>query len=510
MGSSKSDYYYWREVRPGRWERNVDEAEQFYTSLAKAYEGTGRTFFAITGAISLAIQADGELSSQETGKRAIAALQSAWIRIRYDHPTIASRVEYDRDEKRCNKVYETITETSSLHHWTDTTFRVISNGISAIEWCNSDPPVPKLPTLFLLKTSSEDTTFRADLVLRAHHDIIDGMGTLILFNNLFAHAAQAYTQDTGYSLPQFGGEWVNLSPPLRDAAEIPTSLSEAQEERLYGILNSNASSKKDVEIASPPFNKQNAFPGKHQRVAIFISPDQTKQLLDKCRGKNLSVTHAYHAAIAVTVRDKQERGPEGRNVRYINYCLINERNHCKQPYSTSAHPASVYHSVSGRCLTVDMRVPALPTTAKAAITGGDSETEFMDIARSVRDFYLGIRDDNEHISLVPSFWAMSTIPYPVDGTTHGIPPRNDAPSVSISSMGVLDKVIRHEHGPFQLNDPWVTGEELGTGIGLFLGTWKGVLTLSAAYNDAWHDKGEVMDFLECCNHATFLALGVDE
>lgn len=75
-------------------------------------------------------------------------------------------------------------------------------------------------------------------------------------------------------------------------------------------------------------------------------------------------------------------------------------------------------------------------------------------------------------------------------------------------MGVLDKVIHHEYGPFQLDDPWVTGEELGTGIGVFLSSWKGRLTLSAAYNDAWHDQREVMDFLECCNRSVFAGLEV--
>ncbi|RAK98468.1 uncharacterized protein BO80DRAFT_457296 [Aspergillus ibericus CBS 121593] len=400
-------------------------------------------------------------SSQEEGLRLRFA--SAWIRMRYDHPTVACRVEYDRNEKNGTKVYETVTEPSSLQDWTDATFQVISTGISGPEWCNSDPPVPALPTLFLLKTSSEDATFRANLVLRAHHDIIDGIGTLVLFNNLFTHAAEAYAQRTSCCLPQSGGEWVNLSPPLR--------------ERLQDISRTNALVKENVEIASPQFNKQNAFPGKHQ--------------------PGLSVTHAYHAAIAATVRDKQERSTEGRNVRYINYCLRNERAYCQGPYSTSAHPVSVYYSV-------------LHSDAQTAITESDTKSEFMNIARPIRHFYLDIRDDNEHISLVPAFWAMSTIPYPVDEITHGIPARNDTPSVSISSMGILDKVIRPEHGPFQLDDPWVTGEELGTGIGLFLGTWKGRLALSAAYNEAWHEKEEVLDFLECCNRVTFLGLGVDE
>jgi hypothetical protein len=33
---------------------------------------------------------------------------------------------------------------------------------------------------------------------------------------------------------------------------------------------------------------------------------------------------------------------------------------------------------------------------------------------------------------------------------------------------------------------------MGPGLGLFLGTWKGRVTLSAAYNEAWHRRSEVL------------------
>jgi hypothetical protein len=77
-------------------------------------------------------------------------------------------------------------------------------------------------------------------------------------------------------------------------------------------------------------------------------------------------------------------------------------------------------------------------------------------------------------------------------------------------MGVLDKVIRHNYGSFSVDNPWVTGEELGTGLGMFLDTWKGRLTLSAAYNDAWHGKEEVLDVLNRCNDIAFQGLGIRE
>lgn len=57
-------------------------------------------------------------------------------------------------------------------------------------------------------------------------------------------------------------------------------------------------------------------------------------------------------------------------------------------------------------------------------------------------------------------------------------------------MGVVDKIIQPCRSVFKLDDPWVTGEELGTGLGLFLGTFKGELSFSIAYNDARHNIEE--------------------
>ncbi|KAL2797244.1 hypothetical protein BJX66DRAFT_348879 [Aspergillus keveii] len=493
----------WKATQPGRWERDVDEIEEFYTSLAKFFAGTGRVFFAMTGFISLSVPVESGSSLQETETKVEKALAKAWVRLRYDHPTIASRVQYNVAESKYQKVYETFSDTNSEDNWVKETFRIVEERVSGLDWCNSDPPVPDFPTLFLVKPPSTDEgVFHADLVLRSHHDIIDGMGTLLLFNNLFTHAAQAYETPEG-TTPMFGDEYKNLSPPLRVAAGLAATLEPELENTMKDVLEYNAAMSKGVEVASPPFNKANAIPGKHQRVAITLSAETTSKLQVKCRSLGLSVTHAYHAAIALAVRDLQERKDTERSVRYISYCLINERHHCNDPYGTSAHPASVYHSVSGRGLSVDLAVPATGSTLARS-----SKDEFIPIAQHMRDYYIAIRNNTDHIKLVPSYWAMKILPRPKDDPP-AIPPRNETPSASISSMGVLDNVIRHRYGSFSVDSPWVTGEEMGSGLGLFLDTWKGRLTLSAAYNDAWHGKDEVLGVLGMCNDIVLGALGVE-
>jgi hypothetical protein len=81
-------------------------------------------------------------------------------------------------------------------------------------------------------------------------------------------------------------------------------------------------------------------------------------------------------------------------------------------------------------------------------------------------------------------------------------------TVSISSTGRVDSIIAPDQGEIHVYNPWVTGEELSKGLGLFLGTYRGELCLSAAYNDAWHTEDEVLDFLQRCVDVVFDGLSV--
>ncbi|KAJ5351253.1 hypothetical protein N7452_000227 [Penicillium brevicompactum] len=499
MESSTYDNFAWKQTQPGRWEREIDEVEQFYATLSRIFQGTGRTFFAITAHVSLSIAHNFKQGSR-TELHVIDALRSAWLRLRYDHPTIASWVEENHEQKRCKKVYEAFSDVEDDPHltWLKETFHVISTGQSGQQWCNSDPHLPRLPTIFLLKhpPKPQHNVFRVDVVLRSHHDVIDGIGSLHLLNNLIKYASQALDHPDNWRIPEFTDEWKNLSPPFRVAADIPEVLSPDQDLKLKSIVESNDAVREGVEIATLPFKLGPTVPGCHKRVSVKVPTADTEKLLLACRQIGASLTHAYHAALALVIRDAQQKSEKERKVRYISYTLINERGHCKAPYNSPQHAVSVYHSVSGRSLAIDLTVPGLASPDPAP---GKTKDDFIRTVEDVKRYYLSIREDEEHISFVPSYWQLSTPPYPPGLEDPPIPPPNERPSASISSLGVIDSIITPTNGKFEVNDPWVSGEELGTGLGIFLGTYRGILGLSAAYNDAWHNEVDVREFLHKCH-----------
>lgn len=74
----------------------------------------------------------------------------------------------------------------------------------------------------------------------------------------------------------------------------------------------------------------------------------------------------------------------------------------------------------------------------------------------------------------------------------------------------MDKIIQLRRFAFELDDPWVTGEELETGLGFFflLGTFEGKLSFSIAYNDAWHNFEEATGYLNRCQEIILECAGM--
>jgi hypothetical protein len=500
MGSI--DRFAWMEVEPGRWERDIDEIENFYLALDQQYAATGRHMFAIMGHVSVTMGVPPDESLNDCECRFEQALRDAWAYLRFNHPTISSWIEYDGKQPR--EIYQTIAPErdgqANFEAWLEETFCPVTTEQTSFDWCNSDPPVPRLPTMFLLKTSEalEDATseriIRRDLVLRAPHNIIDGIGTLLLFDNYLKHASTAYSSDTSLAMA-WGGEHKNLSPSFRVAAALPDAITPQQLERIENALAANAEMRRQIPLLSMPFGGGTQEPGKHQRLSTTIPASQTAAILAACRARSLSVTHAYHTAIAMAIRDAQPPQPTPSLKRYVSYCLINERAHCKSPYNTAAHASAVYHSVSGMHLALDLEVPGdLPRTP------ANDKADFERLSPIVKNFYTSVRNDTSHPPLVPHYFTMATPKDPRirDSTAENpapLPPNNEMPSVSISSMGRVDDLIAAQRGDLEVYDPWVTGEELGTGLGAFLGTFRGELHLSAAYNEAFHGKPEVKAFL---------------
>lgn len=494
---------FWQETAPGKYERNVDELEQLYTTLAKMHEGTGHTFFAITACVTLKAPTSNSKSLPQLEAHIEKALRHSWKQMRYDYPTLTAPVVYDSDTKSCKKVYQSPQSASEINDWLEETFKIIDNGQNGQEFANSDPPVGRFATLYLVTPPHDyhQSEITKELVFHSPHDLIDGVGTLLLLDNLIRVAAEAFSTVNTQSEVLFGDESKNLSPHLRVAASIPSTRNAAQEKKLQEIQSANAYARKDVEILTLPFNLTPEI-GNSTRVAINLSLTDTQAVLERCKALGVTPTHAFHAGIALALRDLQTKGQEERRARYIGYSLINLRKWCKEPYNSPKHAATVYHSASAVSLAVDVVIPSVEQSRLAS----KNSNAFELALNQVRDFYKSWTPDVDFLSMVP-FIATGKLP-PYSPETGPVPPPDRSPSVSLSSMGILDQIIKPQQGSFKVEDPWVIGAEYRSALGLFLSTWKGVLCLGAGYNSAYHTKDEVLRFLESVKEIVLAGLEV--
>ncbi|TMW64691.1 hypothetical protein Poli38472_011571 [Pythium oligandrum] len=491
--------FVWQETSPGVWQREVDEAESYYTALQKIYANTGRMFFAITGHLSVTTPVPSDKTPEETATRFDAALRQAWLHLRYDYPTIASVVLMDEATKTPKKTYKAFPKgdaTAAIEQWINTTFKPVQTSLTGNEWCNTDPPAPEVPTLFVVSppTANDAKLIRRDLVLRSPHDIIDGMGSFMMFDRLAKHISDILSASSPVQVPEFGSEHEHLSPPLRVAAQIPAAVTPEIEAYLKQVALHNQAIREGVEVPPFPHRRGATLPGFHQRCAVELTEEETKTLLAKCKPMGVTPTHAVHAAIAIVNRDVQERKPEARKVRYVGFSLVNERAKCTEPYGTSEHAVAVYHSMGEESLVVDLLAPGANDPSPSA---EERKQEFAGVLDIVKAFYVKTRTDTARHDRIAANWAALSSPYPA--TVPEIPPPPKAtPSVSISSLGLVDRVLTPSRPGIEAYNPWVTGEELGNGLGMYLITFRGRMEISTAYNDAWQTKEDALGFLQRC------------
>ncbi|KAF5004931.1 hypothetical protein FDECE_8584 [Fusarium decemcellulare] len=438
----------WTQQAAGVWERGIDEVEMFWAKAAKLFDSNGRRPFEITGHVSIEMDI-AALTGGSSPPDLNAALRKAWCSIRQAHPSIASQADYDFDTERFTRSYHGVQNDIEREAWLDATFIEISNGQTGVEFANSDPPAPNLPTIFIITPPStslrnDEKHLRRDVILRAPHETIDGVGTLLLLNNFLEHASEALEQGASSAMPEFiGTEVKNLSPPYRIAATIPDDLSAVLKERVLRMRSEHAffsESAQDYEkrqLLSVPFKQGAQAPGRHQRVEITLDQKATAKIAEACRAIKVTVTHAFNAAIPIAMRDLQDDQAEEQRLYYRFDLLRNLRPFCKEPFNTSQHPVTAYHS--GSCFACDIAMH----TSTTKMSEGSRKEEFLRVLDEVRVFYDRVSNDSDHQYLVPYVWAnwLERLPKLERRPGPG-PPPSPSPTATLSSLGRVDDMIQ--------------------------------------------------------------------
>jgi hypothetical protein len=121
-------------------------------------------------------------------------------------------------------------------------------------------------------------TYKYEITFRSGHDLINGMATYALLDNLIRHAACTFECKDGDIDVQFGDGYKNLSPPFRVALGLlPATLDSPTRARIDAIRDQR--NKDRAGALSFPCKRGVSVPGKTHRAAVAFTAEESKAVL---------------------------------------------------------------------------------------------------------------------------------------------------------------------------------------------------------------------------------------
>lgn len=445
----------WTQESPGKFVGELGGIQKIYRHVSQLFSATGCEHWGLYCSCTL------ELSPGLLGKGPGLILRSAWKALRYEFPGLAVAL---RDEN--TKTYE-IPTTESVEAWVQETFVV--QRTSQLDDIIASYPPKDTPTLYFFPDSST-------VLLLVSHWRIDALGTCMLLDRLFTLvAAEAAVPQPELRLTDLE----RISPPIEDAVGAPSIEESSQNPALEQFARQSIKDHHEIAVNAGglPF-KVASSAERPSRAAITLSRSSTTTLMNACRERGITVTSAVHAALADTyfaLNATAEPPPSN----YACVMAVNMRDRLRPPYNGPQHAVQTY--VTGVTPSVDR------------------ESSFEEKARHLTSYYKSWYSEEftQAMRLTTKYHsdAMLNRPPPVPGAPAPKPPS----SVTLSSLGVVEKYLQQQHvggsesvtvTDFQFGVAMMTREIL-----LYVWTFDGRLRLSANYNDAYHDKEEILDFL---------------
>ncbi|KAI6782631.1 uncharacterized protein J7T54_003644 [Emericellopsis cladophorae] len=483
--------YQWTKSSTGLYERDIDEIERFYTSFCRRTEDPDHAAFAITGCVTIETPSQ---NVQDTLANLEDAFRNAWWTLRNECPALASWIQHDTNSDTWKRFYTPLHGLNGQKRqddWLSTSFQVVDTALSETEWFDLDPKLYKSSQLFYVRSSSSTVNksnyHRATIFFRAPHDMIDGHGVSKLLDRLIELATDQFQRPR---MPQldWSQEASRLAAPMRVIANIPTRPSDAQMVRFREKMqNSAAAATGALPLGLLPSAKEGAASRK-ERASAHLSPEATAVLLEHCKDRGWTMTHAVSAAVTLALKHIQKTTGGSSNMRFYLQSMMSTRYLCEGRARSIQEAASNNHMVAIQGLGVD-------------VTVGSAETsdDFDDIALTMKEYYQEERprsSDGPEISdlgLAPVLWSALT-PQSPPGTVNADSYTNNA-SVGISSLGDLASAVEPERAPFTLQDVWVTGECSGSAVPLMVGGWGGKLEIGTMFDRAYHERDRIESFL---------------
>ncbi|KAL4876571.1 hypothetical protein BJY04DRAFT_231483 [Aspergillus karnatakaensis] len=457
----------WHQVSPTRWECPLVGMEDYfaYTEEVSANRFCGRQHYIVSSTFKVDLNLPGDK---------VEALKRAWKHLRFQQPQIAATTEDG------NKVYEVPSSTADLDNWANATL-VVSDALNA-ESLIETAPLFKQSTLYYFPHSSE-------LLLRVHHQINDGIGSLqamhIFFNALASPNSPSNPDPNSLA---WGTEPPRLSPPI-DSFLNPTPNqppTPSQSEKAIAKLTAYTSA---LPSLGPISAVGEVPPGKCLFLHRALSPTLTTAIIKRCKEKKITVTTAVHAAYVAMLQSLGDHSPcataLGRTKRYTGLTVHNMRRYVEGRSQPREATVALYYSPQF----ISIPVPEAYGTVCEVLKAHYRDS----LEEQVKEYNEAF---TRTLAAVVRSEEYQNAPIPTDAT--------------VSSLGVLERYVDHSYGCGDGGEEEEEGEgkarveilDYRLGCDIVLGmnivhfwTWRGQLHFNYSFNDAYEEEGMVGEYL---------------
>ncbi|KAL4749567.1 hypothetical protein BDW72DRAFT_204641 [Aspergillus terricola var. indicus] len=424
----------WTQISPTRWETPLRGMEDYFafTGNIPGTIGDERYHYLIISKFKVEIN----IPNVE------GALRQAWIKLRFEHPQIAATTE---DGK---KVYEVV-DNAALQAWVNSTL-IVSSAASADELLQTVSPI-RQTTLYYVPRSSE-------LVLRCHHHINDGIGSLQAMDLLFKWLGEPPTKLA------WGSEHIRLPAPLEESLGAPEVLTPEQAEqgaaRLMAYLNK-------LPAIGPVCKVGKAPPGQAKTEESTFSSEFTAAIVKSSKEQGITVTAAIHAAYIKMLQKYPD--PESELSRYTGITA-----HSMRRYLAQNRDQPVV-SLCYACQFVSIPLPASYHELAQALDR-HYKTTINDEALKVHDAF------TRTLAALVRTPEYQNAPIPTDATT--------------SSLGIIENYLQREYGNTVKVNDFRIGCDIILGMTtLHFWTFRNQMHLVYSFNDAYEEPTDARAYL---------------
>ncbi|KAK2022919.1 hypothetical protein LX32DRAFT_629096 [Colletotrichum zoysiae] len=415
----------------GTWRRKLGSMESFYLSLASP-EG-----HPVHWMVGCSVTIKSHLDNVD----AEASLRRAWQAIRREFPCVGAAVD---PASRELVVHE---DGADAEDWLRKSFRV-HEGTTANELFSGFRSQFHM-TLHYLRDTNQ-------LLLQSPHTLIDGRGMLHLYHALFT-ALSTPAPDTGSRAREAAGA-TNLSLPYDEWLDVPAVASEKNSADAQSVFQRFLQQEKPIRLPGVDFT---ATPRKPVHRDLEVDEGTTSSIIAACKKRGISVTSAWHAALALATQKIQSAAGEEAS-SYVQFTTIDLRRYFPSPFVARKHSIASLQT-------------ALPLGADL-----DGDGTFEAVSRSLHAQYKTpfAFADNDFGYLGP---YMATSRQILE--SGGVPPSS---TPSLSSIGLVDEYLNGRYGDWEVGDFWVSSTMMTGDFQMYLWTFKGKLTFSVCYNEAFY------------------------